>query len=236
MLRRVLRRVGLDLVRHEPGVPRYRRRVQLARERGVDVVLDVGANEGLFALGLRAAGYDGRLVSFEPLSDAFAKLEAASAGDSRWECLRLALGARSGTATLNVAANWASSSFLPADPRLPAIEPRTAYVGTEESAVATLDDLRARVLRPGERAYLKADVQGLELDVLRGAEEALEQVDVIDVELSLVPLYERAPLLGDVVRHLDERSFGLLALEPAFSDPATGAILQVDGLFARTTR
>jgi FkbM family methyltransferase len=224
-LRSARRPAGLDATR-----------LRLARERAVDVVLDVGANEGLFGLRLRRLGYRGRIVSFEPLSQAFAKLEAASAEDPAWECRRLALGARSGTATLNVAANWASSSLLAQDPRLPAIEPRTAYVGAEECTVTTLDELRGEVLRPGERTYVKVDVQGLELDVLRGGEATLEQVELLDVELSLVPLYEGAPLLGEVVRHLDERRFGLVALEPAFADPATGAILQLDGLFARLAK
>jgi hypothetical protein len=38
-----------------------------------------------------------------------------------------------------------------------------------------------------------------------------------------------------VVRYLDERRFALLGLAPAFVDPTTGALLQVDGLFARVS-
>jgi FkbM family methyltransferase len=205
--------------------------MRLVRGRGIDVVLDVGANEGLYAAKLRANGYRGRIVSLEPLSAMFAKLEQASAGDDAWTSLRTAVGAQAGPATLNVAGNWASSSLLPMDPRLPRIEPRTAYVGTEKCEVATLDGLR--LLAPGERALLKVDVQGFELEVLRGAEQTLRQVEAVDVELSLVPLYEGAPDADDVVRHLEARGFSLRSKEPAFRDPRTGDLLQVDALFAR---
>lgn len=80
---------------------------------------------------------------------------------------------------------------------------------------------------------MKLDVQGFELEVLRGAVRTLEQIEVLEAELSLVPLYDGAPLFGDVVRYLDERNFGLLGREPGFADPRTGALLQVDGLLAR---
>jgi hypothetical protein len=46
-------------------------------------------------------------------------------------------------------------------------------------------------------------------------------------------LYDGAPLLDSMVRYLDERRFGLLGLAPAFVHATTGAILQVDGIFAR---
>ena len=225
-LRSRLRRIG-----RRP--PPEDERVRLLRERGIDVVLDVGANEGLYAVRLRAAGYRGRIVSFEPLSAMFAKLADASAADPGWDALQLALGTEPGAAVLNVAGNWASSSLLPMSERHRTAEPRSAYVAAEECVVATLDGLREDVLRPGERAYLKLDVQGSELAVLRGGERTLEQVEVVQAELSLVQLYDGAPLFGEVVAHLDARGFGLLAVEPAFVDPATGAILQLDGLFAR---
>ena len=196
-------------------------------------MLDVGANEGAFARRLRADGYDGRIVSFEPLAAAFALLERAAADDGDWRCLRVALGSETGTATLNVSGNLASSSFLPLAAEAEAAEPRTAYVGREEVEVTTLDALRADALGPGERALLKLDVQGLELEVLRGAERTLEQVHVVEAELSLARLYEGAPLIGEVVGELDRRGYALLALQPAFVHPRTGALLQLDGLFAR---
>jgi hypothetical protein len=101
--------------------------------------------------------------------------------------------------------------------------------------VVTLDGLARHLIGPDDKAFLKIDVQGSELDVLKGATEILDQVEIVQTELSLLPLYDGGPLLDSVVRYLDERRFALLGLAPAFVDPTTGALLQVDGLFARVS-
>jgi len=210
-------------------------RTQLIAEQGIDTVLDVGANEGRFARRLRDEGFTGRIVSFEPLSSAFALLASASAADPKWECLRLALGATTGKATLNVAGNLASSSFLPMDSGLSQMDPRLAYTGTEECSLSTLDVLAADLFQQEERLYLKLDVQGFELEVLRGADVTLDRVHAFDVELSLTQLYEGAPLMDEVVAYLAERDYALLRTEPAYVHPRTHEPLQVDGLFVRNS-
>jgi hypothetical protein len=55
------------------------------RQFKIDLVLDVGANMGQFASEIRHCGYAGRIVSFEPLSQAHGQLLQSSAGDSLWE-------------------------------------------------------------------------------------------------------------------------------------------------------
>jgi FkbM family methyltransferase len=204
-----------------------------SRLAGIDLVLDVGANEGSFGRALRNEGYAGRIVSFEPLSLAYAKLERSAEADPAWQCMRVALGAQSGRAVLNVAGNWASSSFLPMKRRLRRADPRFAYVETEEVDVAALDDLRPRFVEPNDRLYVKLDVQGFELEVLRGAEETLVQADALDVELSLTRLYDGAPLMDDVVDYIGARGFSLIETEPTFIHPKKRKTLQVDGLFVR---
>jgi FkbM family methyltransferase len=205
----------------------------LIAERAIDTVVDVGANEGLFARRLRDEGFSGRIISFEPLSSAFALLAAASAADPDWECARLALGATAGARSLNVAQNLASSSFLPMESGLPEAEPRLAYVGREECSVSTLDALAADLFQRKESLYLKLDVQGFELEVLRGAETTLDRVLALDVELSLTLVYEGAPLMDEVVAYLAERDYALLRTEPTYIHPRTRETLQVDGLFVR---
>lgn len=210
-------------------------RVELIAEQAIDTVLDVGANEGLFARRLRDEGFSGRILSFEPLSSAFVLLALASAADPNWECLRLALGATTGEAILNVARNLASSSFLPMDSGLPEAEPRLAYIGREECFLSTLDTLAPDLFQPEERLYLKLDVQGFELEVLHGAEATLDRVLALEVELSQTQVYEGGPLTDEVVSYLAERDYVLLRTEPAYVHPRTSEILQVNGLFVRNS-
>ena len=217
-----------------PAVPDLERlRSTLIDDRAVTLVVDVGANDGTFAMDLRGGGYAGRIASFEPLARAYAELAARSMKDDRWETFQVALGAEPQTAALNVAGNSVSSSLLPMNERHRKAEPRSAYVGTEACEVVTLDQIAHQVIASEDRVCLKIDVQGTELSVLRGAEHVLDQVEVIQVEASLVPLYDGAPSLDEVVSFLDERGFGLLGFASAFADPITEAILQVDGIFAR---
>ena len=80
---------------------------------GVNCVIDVGAHEGEYAKRLRAGGYAGRIVSFEPVPRAFAELEQAAAGDPDWHVHAVALGREDGTTTMNVVPGTLSS-ILPA--------------------------------------------------------------------------------------------------------------------------
>jgi FkbM family methyltransferase len=230
-----LRRVGFDIVRYDAARTPERRRMRLIIDRRVDLVLDVGANTGPFARTLRDAGYGGRIVSFEPQRAAFDELQAACSGDLAWECQKIALGSIDGEVELHLAGNSSSSSLLQMTERHVTAAPESRYVGSERVAVRRLDTIRDEVSRREDIVYLKADVQGFELEVLRGAEQTLEQVTLAEVELSLTPLYRGSPTLADVVDYLEKRDFELLGLETVLVS-RDGVVLQVDGMFGRLQR
>jgi FkbM family methyltransferase len=227
-----LRRLGVDLVRYNATNFTGRRRMEELTTRRIGLVLDVGANAGQFALGLRREGFRGRIVSFEPLRTAYAELVRLAVSDPLWETQNLALGDRDGEATIQVAENSWSSSLLPIADRHVASAPASRTVATETVRTAQLDSLADELLR-GDRAYLKLDVQGAELLVLHGAERVLAEIDVVEAELSIVELYEGQPLLSEVVSFLADRGLVLVQLEPEFLDPDTGALLQLNGIFVR---
>ena len=102
----------------------------LERQR-IDLVLDVGANEGQYASRLRKNGFSGRIISFEPLSTAFEVLQRACDHDNSWSCHGYAIGEKRGKATINISANSMSSSLLPVCPWTVRAEPTVAYVGQE---------------------------------------------------------------------------------------------------------
>jgi FkbM family methyltransferase len=231
-----LRKLGYEVHAYTPGPALSGedvRRAKLLRSERIDRVLDVGANAGQYAQRLRAAGFTGRIVSFEPLADAFAALERAAANDPRWDARRLALADTDGERMIHISANSWSSSLLDMGARHLASAPESAYVGTESVATARLDSIWDDVVGPGERTFLKLDVQGFEMHVLRGAASRLDCVMGVQAELALVHLYEGDALWRDVVGHLEAHGFELAGLEPGFEDPQTGRMLQVDGIFLR---
>lgn len=200
----------------------------------MDLVLDVGANQGQYVRELRMHGYRGRVVSFEPLSDAYDTLSGRTEGDSRWSAMNVALGLRDGTAVLNVAGNdGASSSMLEMRERHLEAAPASRYVSRVEVPVRCLDSVWDEVAAGATRPFLKLDVQGFEAKVLDGGAKSLPQLVGLQLEISLVPLYESGMGLKEALRRSEELGMRLVTLNPGFSDPATGDLLQVDGVFMR---
>jgi FkbM family methyltransferase len=230
-LRVAVQRTGLDVRRYSKVRDDSGRAGRLLTNLGVDVVLDVGANVGQYARSLRDGGYRGEIISYEPLSDAFAKLEASAEDDDRWFTRNAALGAHRGTREINVAGNSVSSSFLPMLRSHASAAPTSAYVGRETVDVSTVDEEMLTIA--AELPFLKIDAQGFEGRVLDGSTESLSRFRGIQLELSLVPLYEGQELFDDVFHRLASEGFELWSLERGFTDPRDERLLQVDGWFLR---
>jgi FkbM family methyltransferase len=231
-LRQVARRAGYEVRQYTPLRSFAAAREALMESRGVDVVLDVGANAGQYGELLRGRGYAGRIVSLEPVAEAFAELERRARADGAWEAVRVAASDTDGELTLNVTGDSRSSSALPRNERfagVPGWEPKE----TQVVPARQLDGLVSELLRAGERAYLKLDVQGYERHVLAGASTAIDRFEAIELELSVTPLYEGQPGLTEMLPLLAERGFRPVSLEPILLDEE-GMLMELDGLFART--
>lgn len=112
--RLIARAAPSELLRYFSERNWKRRFVKQLESLNVSVVFDIGSNTGQYAAGLRKAGYKGRMVSFEPLSQPFAVLERRASKDPLWDCRKYALGDVDGTVSVNIAGNAAqSSSVLP---------------------------------------------------------------------------------------------------------------------------
>lgn len=230
--------MGLDLRRWSPEAGFDARRSGMIQKAGVDLVIDVGANEGQYVRGLRAGGYTGLVISVEPLASAFAALSNVSSRDPHWKVIRAAAGSSESRMELHVAGNSVSSSLLPMLDRHVRAEPTSTAVGLESVEVSPLDLLVEADLAESSAALLKIDSQGFEDEVLKGATETLkgEAVVGLEVELSLVPLYEGQLLWGELSEVIRGFGFVPLSFSDGFRDPETGELLQVDGLFGRARR
>ena len=233
-LKQLLRSVGYDIHRYNPSSSPICQLNQALRLHKIDLVLDVGANVGQFAKGLREVGYNDRIVSFEPLIDAHRILSQAARSTKGWEVHeRCAIGDMNGTIQINVSTNSVSSSVLPMLKEHSDAAPESAFTRSEETPIHTLDSVSARYMNFRNSTLIKIDTQGFEWQVLDGASETLKCARGVMIELSLVPLYSRQRLWRDIVARLEEQGFVLWSLNPAFVDPRDGRTLQVDGVFFR---
>jgi FkbM family methyltransferase len=200
---------------------------------GIDLLIDVGANAGQFATLCRDHGYEGHILSFEPSSAAHRELLKAASADPLWTVAdRMALGAAAGEVEINIAANSFSSSILPMLDTHLCAAPQSQYIQREHVPMHRLDDVLPEDA-DSSTIFLKLDVQGSEPQVLSGAAHTLSRASAVQLEMSLVPLYEGELLLPQMCSTMSAKGFDLWDLEPSFRDPATGRLLQIDGIFTR---
>lgn len=234
MARRTANRMGVELRRYPQSVPLYGT-VQLMRNVGVDLVLDVGANDGGYGSSLRRLGYGGRIVSFEPTRDAWDRLGCHIAQDPDWKALKVAIGDRDGLAEINVAGNMGhSSSLLPMTDRHTRAVPSSAFVSAEEVECARLDTLGPVIGVRDARTFLKIDVQGSEGLVLDGLGEMVEHVVGIQTEMSLTELYSGQIMFRELLDRIESYGFTLTGVLSGFTNHSTGRMLQCDGVFFRS--
>jgi FkbM family methyltransferase len=161
LIRRTANRLGIDIHRYRPAETLPGLLAIMLRHHEVDVLLDVGANIGQFAKAIREAGFERRMVSFEPLKDAHAQLLAESRSDPEWLVAdRVAIGAEEGEVVMNVAGNSFSSSVLDMLPAHENAAPGSVCVGTERAMLAPLDVAAQDHVRDGDTAFIKIDTQG----------------------------------------------------------------------------
>lgn len=228
-IRSVSRLAGYDIVRFRTSTSEHV--AHLVADCRIDGLIDVGANEGQYAQRMRAYGFGGAVISFEPGAAAFRRLSSAAAKDRAWECRMKALGRSPGETELFISENSVSSSTLAMTERHVAAAPESVYVARETVEVSTLDAELGGV--GAEALWLKVDVQGAELEVLAGGPGTLQRTQIVEIELSLAPLYEGQPLIAEVIQRLSDLGFNLVQFEPGLQNPDTGDLLQGDGIFKR---
>jgi FkbM family methyltransferase len=201
--------------------------LRVLQRLSIGTVFDIGANQGQFGALLRRVGYSGNILSLEPMTVAFKKLEAQARSDPLWLVCNVAIGREGGRVALNVTANSTSSSLLTTTKLHIDAEPSSRTVRVETVTSRTLDDV-AFDFRVPPPYFLKIDVQGGEMAVLDGGPDTLARTSGVRVECSLRSLYENASTVEEVLHRLEREGFVPIGLETAFTDPRTGDTLQVD--------
>lgn len=229
-IQRTLRRFGWEIRRF--SLDEMAHLNQMLDHHRVDTVIDVGANIGQFGSALRAAGFTGRIISFEPQSDAYERLCAIAAQDSRWDVApRCAVGDTTSEITINISGNSVSSSALPILDAHTGSAPASRYVAHETAPLIKLDD--CDFIPRAQRLFLKIDTQGYEQQVLDGAPELLKTIIGAKVELSFAPLYDGQADYIAILTQMRSLDFDVWAVNPGFGDQSSGRLLQADITFFR---
>jgi FkbM family methyltransferase len=199
----------------------------------IDLLFDVGANEGQYAQAMQKLGFDGKIVSFEPVKATFNNLNSNTAGNANWQALNMALGDKDGEEFINVSGNTVSSSMLEMLPKHINNEASSAYITKEKITIKKLDSVFDAYVKQHNSVYLKLDVQGFEKNVIEGASGSLKNIKLIQLEMALVPLYKGELLIADMISYMDTKGFTLYSLIPGFNNFETGQLFQADGIFLR---
>ena len=234
-IKQMLHRVGFELRRFSVEQSENARFISILRTHNVNLIFDVGANAGQFGVLLREIGFDGKIISFEPLSDARAILLNISKNDPLWQiALQTAIGEENGEIEIQIAGNSQSSSVLDMLDTHVRAAPDSKYIGKEKVALRTLDSIAPDYMDSNSIAFIKIDTQGYETQVMNGAKKLMSQIVGLQVEISLVPLYKGQCLFDEMLKKLKNDGFELWSISTVFSDPNTGQLLQVDATFFRT--
>ena len=212
------------------GVAPAINQTSVIRNSDYDLLLDVGAHQGQFSVMAHYIRPRVAIMAYEPQSAAADIFRAVLNRATNVTLHQIALGDADAEVEMNISRRSDSSSLLPTSEELPKLFKNTEHHATERVRVARLDSFPEH-WQHAQRAFLKIDVQGLELQVLQGAPEALKHCAYVYVECSHVELYRGQALFDDVKTFLEERGFHVT--KRLNEDVIAGKLIQADYLFER---
>lgn len=202
----------------------------------IDALIDVGANEGQYALAARKdARFTGHIFSFEPNPDVFAALTRRATRDPKWHVFNLALSDFDGSTPFHImTAHQFSSIARPSEKLDPIFETRNRVERTVEMECRRLEGLMDELLgtRGLSRPFLKMDTQGHDREVCEGAGARLADMIGVQSELAVRPQYEGSSDYRVMIAYLEEHGF----LPNAFFANNKGhfpLLVEMDGIFLR---
>jgi FkbM family methyltransferase len=236
IIKALFRHMGYTLDRYIESADNQVMFLKMLQTFDINVVFDIGANIGQFGSLLRQLGYDGKIVSFEPLSTAHKKLTSLHSNDPLWHIApQMAIGNIDGTIDINISNRPTSSSILNVMEEHVAAASDSFTVGSETVEIHKLDTVSEKYIAKGDRIFLKVDTQGYEYEVLLGASNLLDSITGVQLELSLTPLYTTQILYDEIILKMKTLGFELWSISNVFRNTKTGRLLQVDAIFFRKT-
>ena len=222
----------------------------MIKRNEINVALDVGACYGEFATQMRVFGYKNRIISFEPVSESFIKLQQLAKKDPNWECHPFALGSENSSKTIHILNCRQASSLL--EPTAALQHHFGAQMAIEKEEIVQikrLSDIALSLYKPKDAVFLKIDAQGYEKEIIEGAGNALQSCVLIQLEVSLMPFYKnettipkniffifkkKEKTIEEMILFMGKKGFIPVSIEPGDYSRQTMQEFQVDIIFGKT--
>ncbi len=195
-------------------------------------VIDVGANEGQFALMIRSLLPNASIISFEPIQEVFEKLKQRFSDDKKFIAYNCGLGDISGEISFHLNTYSPSSSIFEMNEIHKEI---FNYTTNDEFTTIKIEKLDSivndeEILQP---FLLKIDVQGYEKFVLEGGSNIASKANTIILEISFKELYKDQPTFDEIYSILRSMNFSYIGNLEQLTSPVNGEILQADAIFKK---
>jgi FkbM family methyltransferase len=194
-------------------------------------IIDVGANQGQFALACSYFYKEAIIYSFEPVPETAVMTKLNTKHLKNIKVFEMALGSIEGSIDFYKNEYSHASSALPVSKLQLESHPQTSRTEIIKVPVRRLDDMMESIPSEG-KILLKLDVQGFEKEVLMGATSFIKKVDYILFEASFVSMYDGEPLYEEMHSYVSNLGFEIVA-PMAFLQTDSLQIMQMDMLYRR---
>lgn len=230
-VRSALNRAGFDMVRLRNSQSTLDTHVaSVLTAHAIDCVIDVGANIGQYGKFIRDLGFQGPIISFEPVAATFEQLKIAASEDPLWHVYPFALGAAEGSQAIHVYSSSQFASFHQATEYARDTWHSLDTSADESVQVRRLDGMfeELRKLTGASNFYLKIDTQGHDKAVLEGAQEALRSVRAMQSELSMIAVYHATPRAPEMLKYFHAHGFQVSGMYAINRDQKSLAVVEYD--------
>ena len=199
----------------------------------IHTVIDVGANQGQFAIAASKGYPQANIYSFEPLPETFLVLKKNVGEYDRIKSFNTALGSEQGVIDFYKNNHSHASSALPVSTFQKNQLPETSITQKIQVPVERLDRIADKLVLEAP-VLLKLDVQGFEKQVLEGSSGIINKIDFLVFEASFIQMYDGETLFNELHDYVQSCGFELVAPVGALQNKK-GQFLQLDMLYRRSS-
>ncbi len=213
------------------------RTAMLCKHMQITHIIDIGANTGQFGESLYDFGFQGQVVSFEPVKEVWEELNNRAKKYKNWIVAeRCAIGNRDGDIMINVSDDSVFSSVLPIKDSYVAHNEKSKIIKQETTPIYKLDSIIYKYinLNNNPRILLKIDTQGYEKEAIEGASHVFSKSIGLKIEIPLYAMYnDTGYTFYDILEITKKNNFEPYSFNIEGVDLNTGRVNTIDGLFFR---